>query len=501
MASDDNLPPQDSTNQSPEMAKGESPPLQPGAASEAVKETQVVAFDRFLKAKGKESEEQTGGSSGPHQGAGEDTNTSGTGPPWPKCRKRRQRTKKVRVLHRSKNPSGYASSFDNAITAIEELKIECSYDVFHDRMLVSSHPLEIGTDENLDSVTLMVRRLIVDTYSFDPGQQNTFDAIKSRCLDNMFDPVADYLAGLKWDGGRRIDMWLITHLGAEDNPLNRAIGRTMLVAAVRRVRQPGCKFDFIIVWDNSRQGAGKSTVILILAGQENFSDQDILGLSSQEQQEQIQGVWLYELGELSGLARTEINRVKSFASRQFDRARPAYGKNRIDRPRRGILIGTTNDLEYLQDPTGNRRFWPITPGNIDIEAVRRDRDQLWAEAAMAEATGESLIIPAELWPDIEDRQSSRMVADPWEDFLVNLVETKGELDDNIVKAIDDDGALQWRVRSNYILMRVLGIPSQLVNTSHSTRLAKVMRRLGWAGPVNQRYGGGSMPGKGYCKPA
>src|SRR5262249_8143607 len=147
--------------------------------------------------------------------------------------------------------------------------IDCRYDVFHDRMLVSGHVLQLGTDGNLDSVSLMVRRLIVDSFQFDPGAQNTFDAIKSRCLDNMFDPVADYLAGLQWDGVPRVDRWLTTHLGAEDNPLNRAMGRKILVAAVRRVRQPGCKFDYIIVLDNSRQGAGKSTVVLILAGEDN----------------------------------------------------------------------------------------------------------------------------------------------------------------------------------------------------------------------------------------
>src|SRR5262249_8914507 len=105
-------------------------------------------------------------------------------------------SKSIRAFYSRKNPSGHASSFDNAITAIDRLGIDCRYDVFHDRMLVSGHVLQLGTDGNLDSVSLMVRRLIVDSFQFDPGAQNTFDAIKSRCLDNMFDPVADYLAGL-----------------------------------------------------------------------------------------------------------------------------------------------------------------------------------------------------------------------------------------------------------------------------------------------------------------
>jgi putative DNA primase/helicase len=341
-------------SQSFDRAKTESPSLQPEPDSKPLGAVSALArFKSHLEADEQPDNDKQIGSDGLASN-GNETKSQTNKPKLP--------SKISRAFHTRKNPSDCASSFDNAITAIDRLGIDCRYDVFHDRMLVSNHPLQIGTDENLDSVALMVRRQIVNRYGFDPGQQNVFDAIKSRCLDNMFDPVADYLANLKWDGVRRLDTWLTTHLDAEDNPLNRAIVRKMLIAAVRRVRHRGCKFDFIPTMDNSKQGKGKSTVISILAGQENFLDQDLLGLSNQEQQEQVQGVWLYELAGLSGLGKTDINKVKSFASRQYDRARPAYGRNRVDRPRRGIFIGTTNDPEYLQDPTGNRRFWPFTPG-------------------------------------------------------------------------------------------------------------------------------------------
>jgi predicted P-loop ATPase len=270
------------------------------------------------------------------------------------------------------------------------------------------------------------------------------------------------------------------------------------LAAVRRARQPGCKFDYIPVWDNSKQGTGKSTVVQILAGIENFSDQDILMLSAQEQQELIQGVWLFELPELSGLSKTDINKVKSFASRQYDRARPAYGRARVDRPRRCIFIGTTNEPEYLQDPTGNRRFWPVTPTRIDVESVRRDRDQLWAEAAAAESTGEPLIIPEELWPVIAARQSSRMISDPWEDDLTN-VEKRAEVPGNLIKVLNDSGNPEYRVRTSYLMHSVLCIPPESSTQAHSRRLGNVMRALDWIGPDNMRFGEGSQ-GKGYRKP-
>jgi predicted P-loop ATPase len=412
---------------------------------------------------------------------------------------KRQQWRQQRQFQTSKNRSGKAGTFENAITAIDQLGIECRYDIFHDRILVRGHQwqqLEVG-DENLDHVALKVRCLIVDMYGFEPGPDNTRAAITKRALDNTFDPVLDYLDGLKWDGVPRIDKWLTTHLGAEDNPLNAAIGRKMLVAAVRRVRQPGCKFDYIPIMDNSKQGKGKSTVIQILAGEENFSDQDLLALSVKEQQEQIQGVWLYELSDLSGLNKTDINKVKSFASRQVDRARPAYGRSRVDRKRRGIQIGTTNDLEYLQDMTGNRRFWPFTPGDIDVEAVRQDRDQLWAEAAAAEATGEALIIPPQLWATIEERQNSRMILHPWEGILAET----GWLHPNgheIVKVADDQGKLEWRVKTNHLLIEVLGIVPDKMNVGQAKQLSAVMRRLGWSGPTLIRIG--DDVSRGYRKP-
>ena len=312
-------------------------------------------------------------------------------------------------------------TLENTLIAIDKLDIECRYDIFHNKLLVNSHLLEGGGVKNLDNVALMLRAVIIKLERFDPGKNNVFDALTQRCLENSFDPVKDYLDGLRWDGFGRIDKWLTTHLGAEDNPLNCAIGRKMLIAAVRRVQQPGCKFDYIVVMDRSQQGVGKSTVIQILAGEGNFSDQEILLAGSREHQEYLEGVWLFELGELSGLHRTDANKLKSFASRQVDRARPAYGRSRVDRPRRCIFIGTTNDPEYLQDPTGNRRFWPFTPGKIDLEAVRRDRDQLWAEAAAAEAKGEVLTIPEALWPDVEARQQSRLLSDPWEEALAGFL--------------------------------------------------------------------------------
>jgi predicted P-loop ATPase len=183
-----------------------------------------------------------------------------------------------------------------------------------------------------------------------------------------------------------------------------------------------------------------------------------------------------------------------FASRKVDRARPAYGRHRIDRPRRCIFIGSTNDDEYLKDTTGNRRFWPFTPGDIDVEALRRDRDQLWAEAVSIEAGGEELFIPEELWPEAQERQQSRMSSHPWEDRLLNLTAIHGA---TVVRVTNESGEEEWRVGSDYIFTSLLSIPVDRLNEGHAKTLKGVMRKLGWTGPTKLRVGGTAV--RGYRK--
>jgi hypothetical protein len=318
----------------------------------------------------------------------------------------------------SKNPVGIPASLENAIKAIDNVGAECRYDVFHDRIIVRGHECGVRGDahENLENVTLKVRQAVLERFGFDPAPTFTLDALRLRCLDHIFDPVRDYLDGLRWDGVKRIDGWLVKYCRAKDTPLNRAVGRKMLIAAVRRVKEPGCKFDYIVVLEGD-QGIGKSSVLKILAGEDNFSDNEILGLQKREQQEAIQGVWIYEVAELEGLGKSEVTKVKLFASKTYDSARPAYGRTRVDRPRRCIFVATTNENTYLRDTTGNRRFWPVSVGVIDLAAVKRDRDQLWAEAVAMEAGGEPLVIPERVWPDVAIQQEARMELDPWEDQL------------------------------------------------------------------------------------
>ena len=129
------------------------------------------------------------------------------------------------------------------------------------------------------------------------------------------------------------------------------------------------------------------------------------------------GKWLVELPELDGMGKRDASTVKSMASRQIDKARLSYGRATSERPRQFVLVGTVNENHYLRDSTGNRRFWPIKVGDCDVDAIARDRDQLWAEAAYYEARGESLVLPKNLWSAATEAQQKRMLIDPWGEIL------------------------------------------------------------------------------------
>ena len=214
----------------------------------------------------------------------------------------------------------------------------------------------------------------------------TLEAIRTVADHHRFHPVRQYLLGLRWDRVPRIDRWLIDHLGAEDNNLNKAFGAKWLISCVARVMQPGCKLDTALILE-SRQGLMKSTALSTL-GSPWFTDH-MPELGSKDAMEQLQGVWIIELAELSSLGRAEAGRIKAFLSARVDRFRPSYGRTAADHPRQCAFGGSINPggSGYLRDETGNRRFWCVKCAvgwpddrRVDITDLADQRDQLWAEA-------------------------------------------------------------------------------------------------------------------------
>jgi predicted P-loop ATPase len=191
-------------------------------------------------------------------------------------------------------------------------------------------------------------------------------------------PVRDYLMSLRWDGVPRLGQWVTTYLGAEDTPLNRAIGSRWMISGVARIMQPGAKVDHMLILEGP-QGSKKSSALKTLVGAEWFTD-ELAEIGSKDAAQQMRGIWIIEIAELDAISRAEVSRIKAFLSRTTDRYRPPYERYVITVPRQCVFAGSVNPETYLRDETGNRRFWPVRCGNIDLHALARDRDQLWAEA-------------------------------------------------------------------------------------------------------------------------
>jgi predicted P-loop ATPase len=269
-----------------------------------------------------------------------------------------------------------------------------------------------------------MRRLHQDAlrHGYAISKEGFLETVYDLAMRDQRHPVLMYLDGLAWDGTPRLDNWLTEYAGAADTPYVSAVGKLMLVSAVRRVRKPGCKYDYLVTFE-SPQGMGKSRSLPVLAGEPWFTDAVSLGDDPKEMIEQTRGKWIVEVPELGGMNRRDVEQVKAQLSRQVDRARLAYGRTTTEVPRQFILVGTNNPekVGYLKDTTGNRRFLPVRIRKFDHDALARDRDQLWAEAALAEKTYGELALPEELWGYAAKVQESRREKDPMESRLAEAV--------------------------------------------------------------------------------
>lgn len=235
------------------------------------------------------------------------------------------------------------------------------------------------------------------------SQRNYSIAVAKVVDDRSYHPIRDYFRDLPpWDEVPRVETALIDYLGADDTPYVRAVTRKLLCAAYVRVHNPGIKFDNMIVL-NGEQGIGKSTFIAKL-GMEWYSDSlNLSDMNDKTAAEKLQGYWIIEIGELAGMKKADLDKVKAFISRQDDKYRASFGRRVTPHPRQCVFIGTTNNENgYLRDVTGNRRYWNVkVTGKGKYNAWDLDQDtvdQIWAEAAVIAKAGEKLYLP----PDLEE---------------------------------------------------------------------------------------------------
>lgn len=258
------------------------------------------------------------------------------------------------------------------------------------------------------------------------GNGKVDGALSLHSNAHAFNDVKDYLRGLqgKWDGVPRLDSLFIDYLGAKDTAYNRAVTRKAFTAAVARAMTPGCKYDNMVILAGP-QGIGKSTLLDKMS--RGWFNDSIRTFEGKEASELLQGVWLVEVSELDAFRRTDVSRIKQFLSLRADRFRAAYGRNVKELPRTCIFFGTTNTAEYLQDTTGNRRFWPIDTGEQrHTKSVWRDLDpeidQLWAEAYVRWQAGEPLYLTGAIEEAAKAKQEEHREASSREGIVREFME-------------------------------------------------------------------------------
>jgi predicted P-loop ATPase len=286
------------------------------------------------------------------------------------------------------------------------------------------------------------------------------DAVNASARENGFDPQRNYLEALEWDQKPRSNIWLTTKLGAEPTPYNCAVGKMLLVSMVARAFRPGCKVDHMVVLEGS-QGTLKSTACAVLGG-EWYSDNMPDVAAGKDASQHLRGKWLCEIGEMHAMNRAESAQLKAFITRQVERYRPSYGRYEVIEPRRCVFIGTTNKNTYLRDETGGRRFWPVKVGDIDIDGLAEDRDQLFAEAVQLYRLDEPW------WPDrkfeqqhIKPEQEQRFEADAWEEMISAYLETN------------------QKVEVSQVAREALHFEAARIGTADQRRITAIMERLGW----------------------
>lgn len=280
------------------------------------------------------------------------------------------------------------------------------------RKVVKCNKREI-TDKDIANIENYIEKV----YQISAGGSKLLKGLYVVFEKHSMHPIKKYLTNLRWDGVKRVDELLVKYLGAGDTSYTRAVTRKFMVAAVARVHEPGVKYDTILTLIG-KEGQGKSHLFDKLGGKW-FSDSfSFHMLQSKEAYEQIQGVWLVEISELSGISKMDVNKVKGFVAARNDRYRAAYGRTTESRPRQCVFVAGSNKWDVLRSQDGNRRFWPVVtfvviPTATPFDLTKNDIDQLWAEAVELYKGGEKLYLDKELEKIAYKVQEKHTEENPW----------------------------------------------------------------------------------------
>jgi len=289
------------------------------------------------------------------------------------------------------------------------------------------------------------------------SREDLLNAADQVAAENGYHPVQEYLRAQEWDGVERLNAFAKDVLGAEDTPLNRALVRRWFISAIARAMRPGCKVDHVLILCG-KQGVGKSTVFKNLAGEPWFSDSPV-EVQDPHAALKLRQSWIVEWAELESLQRArDAEAVKAFLTSSTDVYLAKYEKLPQRMPRSCVIVGTTNQDEFLADPTGNRRFWPIRCGeHVDFELVEKIRDQLWAEALAAFNSGETWLLSASEATLLVAEHDRHRIRDAWEELILPWAESRTApfLTSEVLEEALQKPAGQWSKADEMRVSRIL----------------------------------------------
>lgn len=349
-------------------------------------------------------------------------------------------------------------------------------DLFASQVMVTNAPWDnqkeprLITDDDISHAREWFQR-----HGSKPSQGETLEAIRLAANHNAYDPVIDYLSGLKWDGRPRLDNMLTYYFGAQNTEFTPVASAKFMVSAVARALKPGCKVDTMLILEGP-QGAKKSSGIAALFGEQVTRSSTNLFDSTKIAVEIMTGAWCIEVAEMAALLKQQNanEKIKAIITTQVDTVRLSYARVTSQFPRRSILVATINpgDNGYLSDMTGNRRYWPVVVQNIDIDGIRADRDQLWAEAVARYKAHEPWWLEDQDMVYVAQQEAAeRVEVHPWDESLM--------MDHDLMN------------REFFVMADAfssLGIPVKDRNMHAQKTVSGALRRLGFMS-VNKKLGG------------
>ena len=328
-----------------------------------------------------------------------------------------------------------------------------------------------------DVDTTRVQVWIAQNYNLEVGHETIDRVVENIAHKQGRHPVREYLDGLKWDGVQRLPKMLHKFFGCDDTYYYEQIGIMWMISAIARVRQPGCQADYVLVLVSPEQGLRKSTAIRILG--KGWGADTPVSIGDNFSLEALQGVWVLEIAELAALrGARDIEAVKAFVTSRCDHFRAPYERRTKDWPRQCVFAASTNDHDCLNDPSGNRRFWPADCGMIDIDGLKANIDQLWAEADSRYASNEPWYpTTRELHAELVAVQADHTQQDSWlqmvQEWLNDPYRTIGVRPEDKVRVYIENG-----ITTAEALRGAISVTPERCDGKATTHMGKVLRECG-----------------------